>query len=136
MKTLILTICLSASSLWAGEIVYSTSTLQIVEAGVGDKSRFIGDPNYVIVEVPDSEIKKVDGNLRKFVFNPATNRINGKPAQELNRLARIENKEKIVSLKSQLASLQSLRASETDEETLTIIDQKISRILESITKLE
>lgn len=132
----ILFLILIPCSLFADEIVYSTSTLQIVEVGVSDKSRFIGDPNYVVVEVSEDEIKKVNGNLSKLVFNPADKTINNKTRPEIDKIERIENKEKIVSLKVQLKSLQTLRASETDEETLVIIDDKIGKIQESITKLE
>ena len=134
MKTLILAVCLSGN-LWAGEVVYSTSTLQIVETGVGDKSRFIGDQNYAITEVSDAEIQ-VDGNLNNLVYDPSTNTIKEKPRIEIDRIDRIEKKNKIVSLKTQLRSLQAVRSNETDEETKTIIDDRIGKIQETIIKLE
>lgn len=136
MKTLMLAICLSGGSLWAGELVYSTITLQIIEVGVGDKSRFSGDPNYVVTEVSNSEIKKIDGNLSKLVYNPSTKTINRKSKTDVDRIDRMEKKAEIVALKTKLSSLLALRSGETDEETLTIIDESIVKIQETITKLE
>ena len=110
--------------------------MQIVESGVGDKSRFVGNPNYVITDVPDSEIEKLNMNLNRLTYNPADKTISQKPTAELRKIARVSNKEKIVSLRTELSSLQSLRSVESDAETQVILDERIKKISDSIAELE